>query len=81
MASCSPMGRPHCTRAFDHLRQSSRQAFTVPAVAAGSVRRPVLSVVRAMRSPCPSSPSRFSLGILTSRKLIWAFARARSPMK
>ena len=48
----------------------SRHCLAMPAHAAGSVRRPVLSVTSAILRPLPSSPIRFSRGTRTSLKLI-----------
>ena len=45
IASCFQIGTPHCVRAFDQPRQISRHCLATPAQVAGSVRRPVLSVI------------------------------------
>src|SRR5438309_11111625 len=51
MASCLPIGRPHCTRSFDQVREISRQRFPAPTAEMGSVRRPVLRVTSASFNP------------------------------
>ena len=53
----------------------------MPTEPLGIDSRPSLRVVRAIFSPRPSSPIRFSAGTRTSVKLITALARARRPMK
>ena len=60
MAACLPMGAPHCMRSFAHAREISRQRFASPTHAAGSVNRPVSSVVSATRKPLPSASKIFS---------------------
>ncbi len=81
IASCLPTGRPHCTRSFPQARQISRQSFEVPTEPLGIDSRPSFKVVKAIFSPFPSSPIRFSAGMWTFLKLITALASARSPMK
>ena len=81
MASCLPMGLPHCTRSEDHSRQVLRHCLAVPTEPLGIDRRPSLSVVRAIFRPRPSLPMRFPFGIFTSVKERTALARARKPMK
>ena len=51
-ASCSPTGRPHCTRSLDHSRAIFRHHLPPPAHIAGSESRPVFSVVSAILRPC-----------------------------
>ena len=81
IASCLPMGLPHCTRSFDQRRTTPRQAFTVPTEMLGMESRPSLRVVSAILRPLPSWPIRFSAGTRTSLKSITAFEIARRPMK
>src|SRR6266849_3211129 len=81
IASCFQIGSPHCERTADHPLTISRQRLDDPTQAAGSERRPVLSVVSAILRPCPSPPIRFSLGTRTSWKEITPLASAFSPMK
>jgi len=81
MASCFPIGTPHCLRSFDQPRTISRQRLPMPAHVAGSVSRPVLSVMRAILRPFPSSPTKFSFGTRTLSKLMTPLARALRPMK
>ena len=65
IASCLPMGRPHCTRSLDQRREISRQRFPAATDEMGSVRRPVFSVIRASFRPLPSPHSTFSRGTRT----------------
>lgn len=51
IASCSPIGRPHCTRSPPHSRAIFSAHLALPAQHAGIERRPVLSVVSAIFSP------------------------------
>ena len=81
IASCLPTGRPHCTRSLAQVRQISRQSLAVPTEPLGIDSRPSFKVVRAIFSPRPSSPIRFSAGTRTFLKLITALASARRPMK
>ena len=81
IASCLPIGLPHCTRSFDQRRTTPRQAFAVPTEMFGMERRPSLRVVSAILRPLPSCPIRFSAGTRTSLKSITAFEMARRPMK
>ena len=57
-ASCSPTGRPHCTRSRDHSLAIFNASFPVAAQLAGSDSRPVFSVVSAIFRPWPSAPMR-----------------------
>ena len=81
IASCLPIGWPHCTRSFAHLRQISRQRLAGAAQDAGSVSRPVFSVTSASFRPLPSPQSRFSFGTRTLVKRMTPFSIAFSPMK
>jgi hypothetical protein len=65
-ASCSPTGRPHCTRSRDHSRANFSASFPAAAQLAGSDSRPVFSVASAIFGPCPSSPIRLAAGTATS---------------
>ena len=80
-ASCFPIGWPHCTRSFAHLRAMRSIAFAAPAQPAGIVRRPVLSVTSASFNPFPSPQRMFSRGTFTLLKRITPFSIALSPMK
>ena len=75
------MGAPHCTRSFDHQRETFSIAFDPPAALAGSVRRPVFSVVSASFRPFPSPQRMFSRGTFTLVKRINPFSSALRPMK
>ena len=79
-ASCRPTGWPHCTRSEANSRAVFVAHFAVPRQIAGSARRPVLSVVRAIFSPWPSSPITFSLGTKTSSRRVTEFSIPRRPM-
>ena len=65
IAECWPIGAPHCTRSFAHLRQISTRRFDKPTHAAGIVRRPVFKVVSATFKPWPSFAIMFSRGTRT----------------
>jgi hypothetical protein len=80
-ASCLPMGAPHCTRSRPQVRDTCSSALLPPATLAGSVRRPVLSVISASLSPFPSPQRMFSRGTFTLVKRITPFSIALSPMK
>jgi hypothetical protein len=80
-ASCFQIGTPHCTRSLHHPRTISRHCLAMPVHAAGSVSRPVFSVINAIFKPLPSSPMRFSRGTRTSRNVITPLASAFRPMK
>ena len=79
-ASCSPTGRPHCTRSADHSLAIFSASLPAAAQLAGSDSRPVLSVVRAIFRPWPSWPIRFAAGTTTSWNLVTPFSRPRRPM-
>ena len=79
-ASCSPTGRPHCTRSADHSRAIFSASFPAAAQLAGSDSRPVFSVVRAIFRPWPSLPIRLVAGTTTSWNLVSPFSRPRRPM-
>ena len=64
-ASCLPTGRPHWTRSVDHSRAILVAHLAWPTQIAGSASRPVFSVERAILSPQPSLPIRFSAGTKT----------------
>ena len=81
MASCWPIGRPHCTRDPAQSRSISREPFPVAAQNAGSASLPTLSVMSASLSPFPSPQTRFSRGTFTFVNLRMPLERARSPMK
>ena len=68
-ASCLPTGRPHWTRSLDHSRAILVAHLAWPTQIAGSARRPVLSVLKAILSPQPSLPIRFSAGHEDVREL------------
>ena len=55
-------------------------SFPADAQLAGSESRPVLSVVRAIFRPWPSSPIRLAAGTRTSWNLVTPFSRPRRPM-
>ncbi|CAM3627694.1 Secreted protein [Nocardiopsis rhodophaea] len=57
-SSCSPTGRPHCTRSRAHSRAILVHHLPAETHIAGRESRPVLSVVRAIFRPWPSSPMR-----------------------
>ena len=61
-SSCSPIGLPHWTRSLANSRAIFVAHLQTPAQIAGSARRPVLSVARAILSPWPSLPITFSFG-------------------
>ena len=79
-ASCLPTGRPHCTRSRDHSRATFVAYLPTPTQIAGSARRPVFSVVRAIFRPSPSRPMRFSFGTKTSSSSVTEFSMPRRPM-
>src|SRR5215469_16119497 len=79
-ASCSPTGRPHCTRSLDHSLEIFSASFPAAAQLAGSDSRPVFSVVRAIFSPWPSLPMRLVAGTTTSWNRVSPFSRPRRPM-
>ena len=78
--SCSPIGRPHCRRSAAHSRAIFSACFVVAAQIAGSDRRPVFSVARAIFRPLPSPPMTFSAGTRTSSKRVTEFSIPRRPM-
>ena len=80
MASCRPIGAPHCTRSPAHWRQIVSAAFAMPAQPAGIVNRPVLSVTSASFRPLPSPQRMFSFGTLTFVNWIRPFSIAFNPM-
>ena len=80
IASCLPIGWPHCTRSLPHSRIIRSIAFDVPTAVAASVRRPVLSVISASFSPWPSAARMFSRGTRTFVKRITPFEIAFRPM-
>ena len=80
IASCSPTGRPHCTRSVDHSRAIFSDHFAVAEHIAGIDRRPVLRVVSAIFKPSPSRPSRLATGTRTCRNRVTPFSIPRSPM-
>ena len=75
------MGSPHCTRSLPHVRQISTQRLPSTAQEAGSVRRPVFSVMSASFRPLPSPQRRFSFGTRTPWKRMTPFSIAFRPMK
>src|SRR5215471_6379394 len=79
-ASCSPTGRPHCTRSRDHSLAIFVATFPAATQLAGSESRPVFSVVRAIFRPWPSLPIRLVAGTTTSWNLVSPFSRPRRPM-
>ena len=79
-ASCLPTGWPHCTRSFDHSRAILVASLEMPRQIAGSARRPVLRVVRAIFRPMPSFPITFSSGTKTSSSSVTEFSIPRRPM-
>ena len=79
-ASCLPTGRPHWTRSLDHSRTILVAHLAWPTQIAGSARRPVLSVERAILSPQPSLPIRFSAGMTTSLSSVTEFSIPFRPM-
>ena len=70
IASCWPIGRPHCTRSAAQRRAISRQRFPAATEEIGNVSRPVFSVMSASFNPLPSPHSTFSLGTRTLVKRI-----------
>ncbi|PYO94311.1 MAG: hypothetical protein DMD62_06260 [Gemmatimonadetes bacterium] len=70
IASCWPIGRPHCTRSAAQRREISRQRLPAATAEIGSVNRPVLSVTNASLRPLPSPQSTFSFGTRTLVKRI-----------
>jgi hypothetical protein len=81
IASCLPIGTPHCTRSLAQVRAICVIALPTPAQLAGSVRRPVLSVMSASLSPRPSPQMMFSRGTLTFLNAMTPFSIALRPMK
>ena len=79
-ASCSPTGRPHCTRSRDHSLAIFSASLPVAAQLAGSASLPVFSVVKAIFRPWPSAPTRFPAGTRTWSNLVTPFSRPRRPM-
>src|SRR6266487_3810776 len=65
IASCWPIGRPHCTRSAAQRRETSRQRLPAATDEMGSVRRPVFSVIRASFNPLPSPHRTLSRGTRT----------------
>ncbi len=80
-ASCLPTGTPHWMRSLDHSRAILVAHFALPVQMAGSARRPVLSVERAILRPWPSRPIRFSAGTNTFSSRVTEFSMPRRPMK
>ena len=81
IASCLPIGWPHCTRSAAHRRAISSARFAPATADAGSVSRPVFSVMSASLRPLPSPQSTFSTGTFTSVKRMMPFSIALRPMK
>ena len=81
IASCLPIGTPHWIRLLPNSRTALRQYLATPTELFGIDRRPSFSVVRAILSPLPSLPIRFSFGTFTLSKVMMPLARALSPMK
>ena len=79
-ASCLPTGRPHWTRAEDHSRAIFVAHLACPTQIAGSARRPVFKVLKAILSPQPSLPIRFSAGTKTFSSVVTEFSIPRRPM-
>ena len=79
-ASCLPTGWPHWTRSAANSRATLVAHFDTPTQMAGSARRPVFSVVRAIFRPWPSLPIRFSFGTKTSSSSVCEFSMPRRPM-
>ncbi len=79
-ASCLPTGWPHWTRSDAHSRAIFVAHLALPAQMAGSARRPVLSVERAILRPWPSRPIRFSFGTKTFSSRVTEFSIPRRPM-
>src|SRR3989338_1277076 len=73
IASCSPIEHPHCFLSFPHRRATDRHHLLAPVTVAGRVNLPVLSVINANLSPCPSPKMIFSFGTFTFLKLIKPF--------
>ena len=65
-SSCSPIGLPHWMRWLANSRATLVAHLQTPAQIAGSARRPVLSVARAILSPRPSRPITFAAGTKAS---------------
>src|SRR5437879_12637168 len=80
MASCWPMGRPHCTRSAAQRREISRQRLPAATEEMGRVRRPVFNVINASFSPLPSPHSTFSFGTLTFVKRMTPLSSDFNPM-
>jgi hypothetical protein len=74
------MGCPHCFRSADHSRAIFSEYFVADRQNAGSDRRPVFSVVSAIRRPLPSPPMTSSVGTKTSSKRVTEFSMPLSPM-
>ena len=79
-ASCLPTGWPHWTRSAAHSRAILVAHLALPTQIAGSARRPVFSVERAIFRPWPSLPIRFSFGTKTSSSRVTEFSMPRRPM-
>ena len=79
-ASCLPIGRPHCTRSVAHSRATLVAHFEAPTEIAISAKRPVFSVLSAIRRPSPSRAIRFSSGTKTSLRTVTEFSIPRRPM-
>ena len=62
MASCFPIGWPHCTRSAAQRRTISSARLAPATAEAGSVSRPVLRVISASLRPLPSPQRTFSTG-------------------
>ena len=79
-ASCLPTAWPHCTRSPANSRAILVDHLPAATQIAGSARRPVFSVDRAIFSPSPSLPIRFSLGTNTFSSRVTEFSIPRRPM-
>ncbi len=81
MAWCLPIGTPHCTRSLIQRSSSLMMSFAPPVLDAGRPKRPVFSVVNAIRRPSPGLPIMFSFGTLTLLNFSTPFAIPFSPRK
>jgi hypothetical protein len=72
--------RPNCTRSRAYFAAASRQACAIPIAWAATPMRPPSSACIATRNPCPTGPSRFSVGTRQSSKAISVVSEARRPI-
>jgi len=78
-ASWAPTARPHWTRSADQPRATFKHHLEAPTHIAGSERRPVFSVSKAILRPRPTPIRTLSAGTRTRSNRIRAFSMPRNP--